>query len=550
MGSTFGVLNIARQGILANQTALQVVSNNISNASTEGYSRQTVNLEAVQTGGVRVQSIQRMTNQLLASQVRQSNSRVAASGTLALNLQQVEYAMGESEDTGLSSAIDKFYAALEDLSLNPGGSTEREAVRSGSEQMCDDFSSVASQLTQLRQQLDEQIVAQANQVNSLCDQLADYNSQLLKTAGNSDSTATNNLLDQRDSILNQLSSIVPIRVVEGETNQVTVFGGNSVLVEGSNSYNLEAVADPANGNYHKVVIKDISGNDYDITSKIESGSLGALISVRDGEAKESLDSVEQLAAEMIRDLNVQHRAGSGLDGVTGRDLFQGLEVTANAVWANTGGAGVTSAAITDDTALTFDDYEIRFTAGNTFDIVDTTTGSTLSTGNAYTSGAAINFGGMRVTLSNSASGGPAAGDVFDVNSYSGTAERMALSNAVAADTNAIAAGQTSAAGDNTNVLALSKLRDSPTMGNPPTQTYEDYFNKARLSVATAVSSAQYAEASDTAIQEQAQSLADSVSGVSLDDEAISLIQYQRAFQACSRIVNVLDEMMQSLVNMF
>jgi flagellar hook-associated protein 1 FlgK len=356
------------------------------------------------------------------------------------------------------------------------------------------------------------------------------------------------MLDRRDALLDQLSQIMPVRAVTDQNGTMTVFGAGQVLIDGTRQNKLATVANPANGGCQEVVIQDCAGNNVSLAPALTSGTLGGLIQARDTYAKDAQDQVDRVSAQLIQQFNIQHRAGTGLDGVSGRDFFSGLAAQATPAWNNKGGVSVDSATVTDDTQLTFDNYEVRFTSANQFDVVDTTSGTTVSSANAYVPGGNIDFAGLRLVLNNGAKA-PAAGDAIAVNSYAGTAGRIDLSAAVKANTDAIAAGQTSAAGDNTNALKLADLETLGTMGQPPSQTFEQYYDAARLKVAMASQSAQSRQTDAQTTQSQIQGLSDAVSGVSVDEEATNIIQFQRAFQASSQVISVTDQLLQSLMTM-
>jgi flagellar hook-associated protein FlgK len=183
----------------------------------------------------------------------------------------------------------------------------------------------------------------------------------------------------------------------------------------------------------------------------------------------------------------------------------------------------------------------------TYDIVDTTTNTVLSAGNAYNPGAAIVFDGLSITLDN-ATGPPVDGDALRVNTYDGMAARMDLSADVAGSLQAIAAGLTSEPGDNRNALDLAGLQ-SQRLLDGGTATFGDAYNALVTSVGIASQQAERESDNQQLVVDQVTSLIDSVSGVSLDEEATFLIQFERAFQASSRVITTVDEMLRTIVGM-
>lgn len=545
--SIISTLSTARLGLAANQRALNIVSNNIANVNTPGYSRQAPIFESIAGGGVRIFNVQRLGDSFLNSQLRSSNSRLASRTVLAQNLTLLETALSETDNTGISRSIQDFFASLQDLSLQPAGSPERQAVRAQAERMISTLQSASQQIGQIRRQIDQQVRQQVEQVNALTSALANLNSQISSRQGTGG--GLNYIFDQRDQIVSQLSVIIGVNVIESENGSVTVFGeGGLTLVEGFESYNLGTAPDPASRGFVRVTYEGITGSGTIIDNRLTEGSLAGLLQSRDGELVDSLNRIQRLSAEMTRSFNAQHRLGFGLDGVTGRDFFTGLDVTTLPTINNSGGAQPTAGSIVDPSLLTFDDYEIRFTSPTLYDIVDVTTGTTLSSGNAYTSGAAITFDGMSITISDSP-GPPAAGDVFEVNSYAGTIERSALSAAILNDPGAIGAGLTASPGDNENALALAGLRFATVLGDSGSLTFEEFQNETRTRLGLRVQTAISSLADEEIAQFQVAQLANAARGVSLDEEAIQIIQYQRAFEASSRVIRVADELLRTLVNL-
>lgn len=546
--SIFGTLNIARTGIQAQQAAMRTVGNNIANVNTAGYTRQRTVLNAQALGGVTVTGTERLRDAFLDVRLRESSSRLGSRQTLASSLQQIEASLGNGTDGGLSPAIREFFSAWQDLSTKSGGATERESVRQQSRQLIASLQAQTSELNNLRLSLDRQLEQQVDEVNRLSTQIAELNGKISTLPQGMQGEAhpeVNSLLDRRDELLLQLSEIVPVRVVTASNNSQTIFMGSEVLIEHDQAKPLAMVADLANNGLRDVTVTDIAGRSHSVRSNLSEGSLGAVMEARDDYAKQALQASEKLAAQMMRDINAVHRGGQGLDGVGGRDFFTGLAVTANSTWTNRGTLAATSTAVLNEAALTFEDYELRFTAAGTYDVVNASTGTTLSTGNAYVAGGNIDVAGMRVVLT----GVGVAGDVIKFDSYTGTANRMALAPGVNADPKAIAAGTTSATGDNRNALAIIALSEQLRMGSPASATYEGFADQVRLRIGAAVSAAQQGETDELSALQQVASLVDSVSGVSTDDEATGIIQFQRAFEASSRMVRATDEMLETLLGM-
>lgn len=548
MSSIFGILNTGRQALNVQQNGLATAGNNISNAGTEGYSRQRTVLETLSYGGVAVAGVQRMRDEFVTARLLASNSKLGSSSTQSTALQQLETAIGESDDSGLTLSLQNFFDALQDLSASPDGTSERESFLARATQLLASFDGVSEQVNDLRGQLDSQVKQQVGQVNTLTARIAELNGKIGaqdQTIQTDAGAGLNSLLDQRDKLIDELSSIVPVRVVANSNGVSTLFCGSIPLVEGLRVTKLELNPDASNNGYSDIVVDDIGGK-RSIVGDLSEGSLGALVGVRDGQSRDVIDQTDRLAATLARDFNLVHRSGHGLDGQTNSNLFTGLAATATFSSLNRGTLTGVSGQILDESALTFDNYEVRFTSGSKYDVIDSTTGESVSTGNSWTSGGNIDIGGMRLTLSG---GIPAAGDTFDINAYDGMSGRIGLVSAVENDPRALAAGMSSASGDNENVLKMIALGSGNTMGNPASQTYGVFYNNMRVSLGTQVNIAKSGEQQESITRQQLQSLSESVSGVSLDEEATNIIQFQRAYEAASKIISVTDEMLQTVLGL-
>jgi flagellar hook-associated protein 1 FlgK len=265
------------------------------------------------------------------------------------------------------------------------------------------------------------------------------------------------------------------------------------------------------------------------------------------------DRLDRLAAVLVNEFNQQHAAGYGLDDSTGQLFFTAISPQAPlADDKNTGTAIGTSVAITPVTGpplQTFQNYEVQFTGAATFDVVNVDTGATVISGGAYVSGNAFSFDGLDVVLT----GTPAAGDVFHLGAHKGAAQRLGVA---ITNTNRIAAAsQPSTAptgpkvpGDNTNGLALVGIHTSrlTSLGN---LTLNDYHTITIGDVGSAARESKLTFNAVTLEVDQLQSLRESVSGVSLDEELTNLLSFQRAFEASARMITVADELFQTVLSM-
>ena len=295
------------------------------------------------------------------------------------------------------------------------------------------------------------------------------------------------------------------------------------------------------------------GSKFAVSHNIKGGKIGGLLTARDIDIQSFQERVDRLAAVLTNELNQQHEVGFGLDDSTGQPFFLALSPQAPLADDQNGGTAVgTSVAITPLTGpplQTFQNYEVQFTGAATFNVVNIDTGATVIAGGAYTSGSAFSFDGLDVVLT----GTPVAGDVFHVNAHAGAAQRfgLALSNAdqiAAASQPSTALTGPKVPGDNRNALALVDLHTSR-LGALGNLTFNDYQTITIGDVGSAAREAESTFNTVTLEMDQLQSLRESVSGVSLDEELTNLLSFQRSFEASARLITVADELFQTVLGL-
>ncbi|MBN1477945.1 flagellar hook-associated protein FlgK [Candidatus Sumerlaeota bacterium] len=540
-----GILNIARQGLFGSQVGIQTAGQNISNVNTPGYTRQRVIYDpGAFSNGVQVQTIQQVRNRFLDSQLAAEKVTLGLATARSTVLSQLEMIFNESDGFGISTSLSEFFASLQDLSAQPDGSGQREALRSRVVALGQAFTSVRTRVEQTRTAADDQVKSVISEVNILTSEIASLNALIIQQT--TVSQEPNELLDQRQRAIEELSQLVEITYFEDHGQLTVLLSGEQVLVEGSGHSTLRAQVNLRNEGMSDVILERFDGVSFDITDRVVNGELGGLLEMRDTVIPNQLRQIDLLAAQFVTELNIQHRQGRGLDGVGNRDLFGQVEVVGRADEDNAGGVLQTGQAILDQSLLTFHDYEIQFTGAGTYDLVDATTGTVLSTGNVYTPGGSIVFDGLSITL-DSMAGAPVAGDVIHVNTYEGMAGQVELSAAVAADLQAIAAGLTAEPGDNANALAMADLENALVLGGG-TMTFGDLYGMQITTLGVESQRAERELETQQLVVDQVSSLVASVSGVSLDEESTSLIQFERAYQASSQVIAVVDELLQTLLS--
>ncbi|MFD1361686.1 flagellar hook-associated protein FlgK [Lentibacillus salinarum] len=371
--STFHGLEMAKQALSAQQSALYTTGNNISNANTKGYSRQRVNFESAsayppasrnrpemagQMGtGVETGSVQRIRNQFLDHQFRAENSASGYWSTKADALSRMESLLNEPSETGLSETMDQFWQSLQDLSANPGDSGERSVVAQRAVNVAETFNYLSDSLSSIRTDLESEINEKTEDVNSLVSQINSINDQVkdIETHGQ----LANNLYDERDRLIDELSEIVNIEVSYSESSDSAsdMADGLATINLVDENGNALDVPELVNGDitdggelgYNEIDV-EYSNNDYeavnDITVSGESfsstGSLNGLIESygyvdENGETQgtypDMISDLDKMAQAFAEKFNEVHSSGFDLNSDQGiEDFFQaasGQEPAAN-----------------------------------------------------------------------------------------------------------------------------------------------------------------------------------------------------------------------------
>lgn len=546
MAGISDIFNIAHSGIKANQQGLATTSHNITNINTKGYSRQEVVLEAKRPAqgtigsGVQVGAIRQTVDTFLEDQltgVKEDLGFITARNNF---LAQTDGLFTETDNSGVSFSLTEFFNAVRDVATNPESAIQRTVLLAKAESITDSFVTQAQGLNRIRSDADGEISRHVEISNGLAVRIASLNDEIFKAESSGHEAP--DLRDQRRVLINDLAELVEIEQVTLRDG-IGINVGGQLLVAGNHANTLSTEPDPDNPPYHDVTFVRSDGSEFPISSKINGGKIGGLLALRDEDIPAFQDRVDRMAAVLTNEFNQQHQAGFGLDGTTNNLFFSALTPPVPlASDRNTGSAVGSSVTIADPTLVTFQPYEVQFTGATAYSVVNATTGATVTSG-TYTSGSPISFDGLDVVISGTA----AAGDVFAVNAQRGAAQRLAVA---LTDIDKIAAASTASAlpGDNTNALALVGIHTNRhiDLGNV---TLNDYHTITIGDVGSATRESELALTSKSLESDQLAALRESVSGVSLDEELINLLSFQRSFEASARMITVADELMQTILAM-
>ncbi len=570
MSGITALMDIAKRALAAQQLGVEVTSNNISNANTPGYSRQKVNLETTSSipspygplgYGVKVTGVERAFDPFVAAKLDENTSLLEYYKSQKADLEQVAGLFNETQSGGLNELLSKFWDAWNDLANNPSGSGERQALLNQAQNLADALNYRADQLVQARNSLIQRISPTVEEINSLASRIADLNLEIKSTE--TTGRPANDLRDQRQTALNRLSEIVGIRYYtsgEGDIN-VTLTNGTT-MVEGMNAWSLrqETTADGAVA----VIWQGPGGVEKDVTSNLAEGELSAQINVRDNLIPQYQSDLDDLAQELIAAVNSQHSQGVGLDlfsTATGSyyvdtaDLAQPLADNPSLAFGDRITAGSFNVHVEDGSGASAT-TTITITAATTLNDL-----ATMLNGIANLNAAMVTSGSenrLEITADSGYSFGFSQDDsqvlmALGLNTFfkGDSAYTLRINDTLASNVNLIAAGQidpTTGAhpsGDNRNALLLADLANQ-TVG-PDDLTFADAYRRLVSDIGLEAEQAGNQQAFYQGLVDQFTQMRNAVSGVSLDEELTNLIKFQRAYQAAARMINVADEMLQTLL---
>jgi flagellar hook-associated protein 1 FlgK len=411
-----GFLSTGVSGLLAFQRALDVTSHNIANVGTDGYSRQRAEFMTRPAhpygngwvgSGVVVTTTKRLYDDVVAQQVRTASSSLGRFEAFGDQIERVNNLFSNTT-TGLTATLQRFANALQDVANAPASSSARQVLLSEARGVAERFKSYDSQLVTLDNQVATQINAEVADISQIASSLADLNRQISDSFASS-GQPPNDLLDQRDRLLDDLSSRIEVATVRQEDGSVNVFvGSGQPLVLGSEAARLTTVADPYDASRKGIALQLAGGSAVEITSNLSGGSLGGLLDFRTQVLDPTRNALGRMSIAFADVINDQHHAGIDLNGALGQDLFGIGGVSTLAHRSNTGTATF-AVTRTDTGALTEADYQLQFSAG-TWTARRLDTGATVTLTGTGTVGDPLRADGLAIVVS----GTPLAGDRFVV----------------------------------------------------------------------------------------------------------------------------------------
>jgi len=486
MSTLFAMMNIASRAMIAQQKNVQVIEQNVTNANTEGYHRQ----EAVfkngmpygdirfksSTGGgqfgtgVVVDKIKRFSLEFFDDRYRLELGQNARWEMENKILKQLEATLEETGSDGLIARLDDFWSGWQILNGDPSNTAIRADLRDRAQALVVAFNQRAEQLTMLREDQDLTIQARVDEINEIAKQIAALNREIPRVR--SLNNEPNDLLDERDRLLDRLTEVSGMVAKTQENGETIVSIGGHVLVVGTGVNTLSTEIDLTNDNLSRIVWND------GLALNVTSGELEGLFDARDNIIKDQMTGLDQVAQTLHDQVNQAHIHGYSINNPMG---FVPPPPPAPLP--------------VDATAYNF--FDLKMVPGMI---------------------------SSRLILDSHIT------DPID-----------GLGNIAAA------AGPNYAPGDGNNALVISDLQRALVLNSNST-SINDYYSEQVASLGLIVSRSKTSAADHASIMKSLGESRDEVSGVSSDEEAVKLMQSQKAYNSAARVLTTVDEMLDRVIN--
>ncbi len=324
MWGLLSILDIALSSLRASQIAVEVTSENIANSSNPNYVRKEVVLaERSPTlypfsfgRGVKVEGVQRVVDAFLMREWREELSGLGYFEAKSDFVSRIEDIFNELQGSGISSALEDFWNAWEELSQNPSDMVKRDLLVRRAENLASEINYTANFLIDLRDEVGKEIDSTVSEINSVVREIASLNSKIRETESRGGSASP--FLDEREALLRKLSSLAGVQVVEGESSFEVLLGGIPV-VDGGRYLELET--ETVEEGKREVFWKSPDGSRIKVTERVVGGKLKALFELQNSIVDRYLGELDRFSYSLASQVNQIHRSGYGLDGSTGIDFF-------------------------------------------------------------------------------------------------------------------------------------------------------------------------------------------------------------------------------------
>ena len=538
------IFSIGQSALTAAQAGVNTAGHNIANVGTAGYSRQTVVQVAAQVvgnagQGTQVAEIKRNYSSFLGSQLLSTQSQQSQLSVQHGQIQQIDNLLADTT-TGLAPAMQDFFNSLQNVSASPSDVTLRQGVLSSAEAVATRFQDMSAQLDEIGQGVNSQIQTSVQDINAAAQRLVGLNQAIVSAKGMS-GTQSNDLLDQRDQLLRDLSKVVKISVSE-QDDQVSVYiGSGQPLVTGSTPHQLKTRPSSTGSGRLEVVqdFGDQSGSPLS-SQQLVGGTLGGLLAFREQNLEPAQNALGLVAIGLASSINAQQAKGYDQSGNVGKPLFELPPMGVVPASANLGGASL-GAELGDVSLLTASDFTFR-RMGDQYQLLrgQDPIASSSDSSEVLAAGTAQGF-----TLK--LDGELKDGDSFRIRPTARAAGGIAVALQDGRDL-AAAGSSPAAAGDTDNLRQMIALQSAKTL-NGSTASVQAAYAQLVGKVGSQTRELQLTSQSASQINSQTEAALQNSSGVNLDEEATDLLRYQQAYQAAGKVIQMAQQLFSTLLEM-
>ena len=412
------MFSIGLSGLNAAQAALVATGHNTANVNTAGYSRQSAQIAATSGvnapgvgffgAGARVTDVTRSYDQYLSLQFNQVQSTNQSLTAYSTQVSQIDNMLAD-QTAGLAPQMQALFSGVQAVANTPADTAARQQLISSGQSVANKFRSMDQYLTSINASVNEQISGGVDQINTYADQIAGLNKQVFMLSNATGGQAPNDLLDQRDQLVNALGKLVPTKVVVQDGGQYTVsIGSGQVMVLGDKAARLATVQSSEDPSRIALAVISFAGRAVEMQKNaITGGSIGGLLQFRSELLAPSQNSVGRLAIVLADTFNSQHKLGVDLNGKPGTDFFSSPSPGVSPNAKNTGSLIVTPSFL-DTSQLTTSDYRLDVKSDLTFSVTRLSDNTIFNAADLSGAVPANSFDGVSLAFSGTAS----AGDSF------------------------------------------------------------------------------------------------------------------------------------------
>ncbi len=338
MASTFMGIEMGKKSLISEQTAMRTAGHNISNANTEGFSRQRVTRQTEiplydpslnrdqrpgQIGqGVEISKVERIRDFYIDDRIMDESANQGYWKSRNDYLYRVEMIHNEPDDKNIRSIMDQFWNSMQEVANNPSEAAVREVARERAQTLMSQVNHTASQLMGIQKEVNHTIVTRVDELNNIAESIRQLNVQIKRSENIGDNP--NDYYDRRDLLVGQLSKMADVTVGRSDSREFIVFLGNVRLVQGETRANINTVEDPKNRGFVNLFWDNMTD-----PVRINGGELKGLLELRDNDLDYQVRQLNSLAANFTDLVNEIHRDGFDLNNNTNLDFFRTLPITRN-----------------------------------------------------------------------------------------------------------------------------------------------------------------------------------------------------------------------------